>query len=115
MAHYDPRERNKNIKREHFPTPTMEDIMVQLGGKRIFTILDQKDAFWQIELDEESSALCTFNSPFGRYKFKRMPFGISSASEVQQKKTFQTFGDIPGPACREKLRYDLIVSRPFLR
>ena len=92
----DPRQLNKSIKREHFPTPTMEDIIVQLGGKKIFTILDQKDAFWQIELDDESAPLCTFNSPFGRYMFKRMPFGISSASEIQQKKTFQTFGDIPG-------------------
>jgi hypothetical protein len=40
--------------------------------------------------------MCTFHTPFGRFMFLRMPFGISSASEIQQKKTCQTFGDIEG-------------------
>ena len=36
-------------------------------------------------MDEESAKLCTFYTPFGGYKFKRMPFGIKSAPEVFQK------------------------------
>ena len=55
-----------------------------------------KDGFWQVKLDEESSRLCTFNSPFGRYSFCRLPFGISSAPEVFEKKVTETFGDIDG-------------------
>ena len=62
----------------------------------MFSILDEKDGFWQIPLDEESSFLCTFNSPFGRYRFLRCPFGISSAPEVFQKRNDQLFGDIEG-------------------
>jgi hypothetical protein len=92
----DPKELNPYIKREHFQVPTFDDIVGKLGGARLFTILDQKDAYWQVELADESSDLCTFNTPFGRYKFLRMPFGICSAAEVQQKKTFQVFGDIKG-------------------
>ena len=55
-----------------------------------------KDGFWQVELDEESSRLCTFNTPFGRYSFHRLPFGVSSAPEVFEKKVSETFGDIDG-------------------
>ena len=55
-----------------------------------------KDGFWNIELDEESSKLCTFNSPFGRYSFTRLPFGIKSAPEVFQKRMSDVFGNIPG-------------------
>ena len=67
-------------------------------GKKIFSIIDMKDGFWHVELDEESSKLVTFNTPFGRYSFTRLPFGISSAPEVFQKRAQQAFGDIPGVA-----------------
>ena len=38
--------------------------------------------YWQIKVDEESSDLLTFGTMFGGYKFKRMPYGIHSASEI---------------------------------
>ena len=40
--------------------------------------------------------MCTFNTPFGRFSFKRLAFGIKSASEIFQKRTSELFGDIPG-------------------
>ena len=45
-------------------------------------------------LTEESSYLTTFHTPWGRKRFLRMPFGLSSASEVMQKRNENTFGDI---------------------
>ena len=87
---------NACIHREHFQTPTFEDISAELSGKKLFSILDQKDSYWQIRLDHDSSLLCTFNTPFGRYHFLKMPFGISSVAEVQQMKTYQVFGNIEG-------------------
>ena len=48
-----------------------------------------------MELDGESAPLTSYSTPFGWYFFKRMPFVITSAAEVLQKKTFQVFGDIP--------------------
>ncbi|XP_046750294.1 uncharacterized protein K02A2.6-like [Diprion similis] len=59
-------------------------------------ILDLKDAFWHIKLDNKSSELCTFNTPLGRYKFNRLPFGISSAPEVFQKACHKIFSEIEG-------------------
>ena len=88
----DPRELNKAIKRENFQIPTVEDVICRLSGKKVFTVIDLKDTFWQVPLSEESASLTTFNTPFGRYFFKRMPFGLCSA--VLQKRVYQTFGDI---------------------
>ena len=84
----DPRELNKAIKRQHFQIPTLNDITAKLNGKTLL--------YHQVELDTSSSYLCTFQTPFGRYRYRRMPFGISSASEVFQRKNIQTFGDIQG-------------------
>ena len=60
----------------------------------MFTIIDEKDGFWQIDLDEPSVLLCTFNSPFERFSWKRLPQGIKSEPEVFQRKNDQLFGDI---------------------
>ena len=103
----DPRDLNRAIRREHYRIPTAEDIASRLNGKKLFSIVDEKDGFWQVNLDEESSYLCTFNTPFGRYRFKRMPFGISSAPEVFQKKNEALFGDIDGV---EIIFDDIIVA-----
>jgi len=84
----DPKQLNEYIQREHFQMPTFDDIVGKLGGSRVFTILDQKDAYWQVELDDESSDLCVFSTVFGRYKFLRMPFGICSASKFSRGKHF---------------------------
>ena len=63
---------------------------------KVFTVVDMKDGYWHVKLSEESSYYCTFNTPWGRKRFLRMPFGISSASEIMQKRNEETFGDIQG-------------------
>ena len=64
----------------------------------MFSKLDATHGYWQIPLDESSQLLTTFNTPFGRYFFTRMPFGIKSAQEVFQKRISQHFDDIEGVA-----------------
>ena len=78
----DPRELNQVVKREHYRIPTVQEISSKLAGKTLFSTADLKDGYWQVELDEASSYLCTLNTPFGQYCFTRMPFGLKSASEV---------------------------------
>ena len=93
----DPRFLNKAIRREHYQLPTLEDIATRLSGAKCFSKLDANHGYWQIPLDPESQLLTTFNSPFGRYCFRRMPFGVKSAQEIFQKRMNQNFGDLPGP------------------
>ena len=92
----DPKDLNRAIKREHYPLPTIEDIATRLHGAKVFTKLDVRSGFWHINLDEKSSYLTTFNTPFGRYRWMRMPFGISSAPEVFQRKMHQLIEGLHG-------------------
>ena len=82
----DPKELNLVIQREHFPLPTIESITPKLNKAKFFTVMDVKDGFWHIELDRKSQELTTFNTPWGRYMWKRLPFGICSAPEVFQRR-----------------------------
>jgi len=67
----DPKDLDRAIQREHYAIPTFEDVSAKLCGKSLFSVIDMRDGFWQVQLDEESSRLCTFNTPFGRYSFCR--------------------------------------------
>lgn len=78
----DPKDLNKVIKREYCQIPTIEEITSQLAGASIFSTLDATQGFYQIPLDDSSANLCTFGTPFGRYRFLRLPYGVKSAPEV---------------------------------
>lgn len=92
----DPRPLNKFIRREHYALPTVENSLAELQGARFFSVLDASAAFLQIPLDEDSSKLCTITTPFGRFHYKTMPYGISSAPEVFQKIINNMFQGIQG-------------------
>jgi len=92
----DPCDLNKAIQREHYPMKTIEEIVSEMPNAKVFTVLDATSGFWQVELDDESSKLCTFNTPFGRYRFTRLPFGIKSAPEVFQRYMTEMLEGIPG-------------------
>ena len=92
----DPTDLNQAIKRPHYPLPTIEEILPHLGNARIFSVLDAKSGFWQVSLDEQSSYLTTFNTPYGRYRWKRMPFGISSAPEEYQRRMNEALQNLNG-------------------
>ena len=90
----DPGALNKAIKHGSHPMKKFEEISAQLVGSKFFTTLDANQGFWQIEMNENSSKLCTFITPWGRYRFLRMPFGIACASDVFQAATDKIFGDM---------------------
>ena len=92
----DPKPLNAAILRERYVIPTSADVQSQLSGKRLFSVTDMKDGYWHVGLSEESSYLTAFHTPWGRKRFRRMPFGICSASEVMQKRNETVLGDIDG-------------------
>ena len=88
-------------------TKTPEEISSKLHGCSIFSVIDMADCYWHIELDDKSSKLCTFNTPFGRHKFNRLLFGISYASDAAQAMVEKYFGDIAGVTM---IHDDLIIA-----
>ena len=91
----DPRDLNKALKRPHHPMRTADDVASRLGNAKVFSTLDAKAGFWQIKLEKQSSLRTTFSTPYGRYRFLRMPFGINTASEVFQQAMERLFEGYP--------------------
>ena len=91
-----PLDLNKYVKKEYHRPPSVEEIYSQLNEKKIFTIIDMTDCYWHKKLDKELSLFCTFNTPFGRWKFNRLPFGLKLASDVAQMMVNDNFGDTDG-------------------
>ena len=92
----DPKDLNRAMKRPNYQIPILDEILPTLVNAKIFSVLDAKDGFHQVKLDESSSYLTTFWTPFGRYRYLRMPFGISSAPEVYQRRMHDIIQGLPG-------------------
>ena len=97
---------NQSVKRERHPLPAVDQTLAQLAGARVFTKLDANSGFWQIPLSSSSALLTTFITPFGRYHFRRLPFGISSAPEHFQRRMSEALSGLEGTVC---LMDDILV------
>ena len=73
----DPRNLNQAIKRQHNKLPTAEEDVANMHNAKVFIKHDASNGFWKCPVDEESSGLLIFNTPFGRYRFTCLPFGFT--------------------------------------
>ena len=85
----DPHDLNEAICCDHHKTPTVEEVAYEFAHSHFFTKLDTRHGYWSIILDQDSSLLTTFNSPFGRYHFLQLPFGLVCSQDIFQKKMDQ--------------------------
>ena len=92
----DPRPLNAALKREHYQLPILDDILPELGQAKVFSTVDLRSGYWHCVLDEESSLLTTFAMPFRRYRWCRLPFGLSMSSEIFQKRVNQALARLEG-------------------
>ena len=91
---------NKWVLREVHPLPKVDETVAQLSGAKLFSKLDANMGFWQIPLTESSKPLTTFITPFGRYYFHKLPFGICSAPEHFQKRMNRILLGVNGVLCQ---------------
>jgi len=87
---------NKAVKRQQHMIPNLEDFAPKLAGSKILSSLDAAGGYYQIPIVAESSKYTTFMTPFGRYRFQRIPMGITMAPEVFQKKMEELLQDEDG-------------------
>ena len=90
---------NQSVRRERHPLPAVDQVLAQLAGATVLSKLDANSGFWQIPLSPDSAKLTTFITPFGRYCFNRLPFGISSAPEHFQRRMSEILTGLPGVVC----------------
>ena len=91
---------NQAVRREVYQMPAVEETLGSLTEGSVLSKLDANSGFHQIVLNPESAKLTTFITPFGRYMFKRLPFGISSAPEYFQKRMDKELSGLEGVKCR---------------
>ena len=92
----DPHDLNEAICQDHHKTPTVEEVAHEFAHSHYFTKLDTCHGYWSIILDKESSLLMTFNSPFIRYCFLWLPFGLFCSQDIFQKKMNQILKECQG-------------------
>ena len=102
----DLKELNGSVLREVHPIPKVDETLAQLSGATIFSKLDANSGFWQIPLAAESRLLTTFITPFGRFCFNKLPFGVSCAPELFQRRMSRLLEGLPGVLC---LMDDVVV------
>jgi hypothetical protein len=92
----DPKRLNGSLKRCPHKLLTLEEINHRFHNAKYFSKLDAKAGYWSIKLDEPSQELTTFRTPFGRYKFLRLPFGLNVSQDIFQQKIDQILENCPG-------------------
>ena len=92
----DMRQANSAIIRERHPIPTFEETLQELHGATIFSKLDLRSGYHQIQLHPESRPITTFPTQKGLYQYTRLMFGVSAAPEIYQHVIQQVLQGCPG-------------------
>jgi len=95
---------NKAIQATNSPIPRQEDIQAQLSNSQMFSKMDFKSAFWQLE-HPESRYLTVFYSNDKLYRYKRLTMGIKPAQDKLNAALRPIFAHIP-------YHDDLIIAAP---
>ena len=90
---------NEYVLRETHPLPGVDETLAQLTGATVMSKLDANSGFWQTPLAQDSRELTIFITPFERYCFNKLPFGILSAPEHFQKRMSTVLEGLSGVLC----------------
>ncbi len=90
---------NNAVNRERYILPSVEHSLGQFQRAKVFLKLDANSGVWQIPLSQNSTLLTTFITPFGRFCFNQLCFGISSAPQHFQKRMSEILEGLEGVLC----------------
>ena len=86
---------NKVTRKFTWPMPKVEDIFSKLNGATYFTTLDLHAGYHHIPLDKSSIPKTAFNSPFRKYEYIKVPFGLAQVPEYFQELMTGILKDFP--------------------
>jgi len=106
----DYRRLNLISKRDQHPLPLIDETLARISGAKIFTKLDIRQAFYRIRMHPDSEELTTFRTRYGTYKYKILPFGLSSGPATYQRYMNEVLFDYLDDFCTAYLDDILIYS-----
>ena len=86
---------NKAVKRNQWYNRTIDDVPSELANSKYFSLLDAKSGYWHIPPDKESSLLTTFNTPWGKYCWLCLPFGLTVVGDMFQQRLDRVLKSVP--------------------
>ena len=95
------------LQTEEYPLPHIDDIFAKLTGGQKFTKIDLRQAYHQMEVEEESQEYLTINTHQGLYRYNRLVFGITSAPAIWQRSVDQILEGFEGTSC---ILDDMIIT-----
>ena len=89
---------NRYVRREKYQSPTPAEAVADIAAEesKFFTVLDAKKGYHQCPLAEASQLMTTFITPFGRFKYRRAPYGLSSIAEHYNHRMADAFQGLAG-------------------
>ena len=107
----DYRQLNTVTKSDHYPIPRIDDNLDRLANCSYFSILDLASGFHQMPLDVDSEELTSFNTRYGQFKYRVMPFGLKNAPSSFQRMMNIVLHDLVDRICVVYIDDILIYSK----
>ena len=98
---------NPNIESEIYPTPSNDEISTKMQGGEKFSKIDLRQAYLQLELDDEAKNIMVINTNKGLMQYQRMPYGIKPASAIFQGIMDTVLANVPMTGVRTE---DILIS-----
>ena len=95
----DMRKLNACTRLPAYPIPRIDDTLDALSGSSLYCVLDMNAAYHQVSIDPEDRDKATITTPFGNLRYKRMCFGLSSATFTCCRLLNIVLVDMPVQSC----------------
>lgn len=109
----DYRKVNSVTRKDAYPLPRIDDTLDTLAGSKLFSTLDLKTGYWQVEMADEDRAKTAFCTSEGLYEFKVLPFGLCNAPATFQRLMDRVLHGLKWHSCLVYIDDIVVVGATF--